>query len=234
MKSLLVALRSRRTAAITEKTRTTFDTWARDGRETKMERGHGPIARRVFESLRLSADAHYLDIGCGNGYSVRWAAAAALHGKAVGIDLSPEMIRLARERSAHLGNAEFREAAFPHHDLPHASFDAIFSMEVFYYLPDPEMALRETLRLLKPGGFFVSAIDIYREHPMARNWIRYVGAAVKLWDGPRWRRAFERAGFVEVTQERMILTPEEAVEAWHVRAGSLVTRGRRAAEGLSG
>ncbi len=234
MKSLLARLRSRRTTTITEKTRTTFDAWARDGRETQMERGHGPIARRVFESLHLAADAHYLDIGCGNGYSVRWAAAASPRGTAIGIDLSPDMIRIARERSAGLTNVDFREAAFPQHPLPHGLFDAIFSMEVFYYLPDPDAALREVLRLLKPGGVFASAIDIYREHPMARNWIRYVGAAVKLWDGPRWRRAFESAGFVEVTQERMVLRPEEAVEAWHARAGSLVTRGRRAADASSG
>ena len=220
-------LRRRQASAITEKTRSTFDAWALDGREGSMERGHGPIARRVFDSLHLAENARYLDIGCGNGYSVRWAAAAAPHGKAIGIDLSPEMIRLARERSTGLPNVAFLEAAFPQHELPLDTFDAIFSMEVFYYLPDPDAALREALRLLKPGGVFASAIDIYREHPMALKWIKYVGTSVNLWDGPRWRRAFERAGFIEIVQERMVLPPEEVVEVWHARAGSLVSRGRR-------
>lgn len=227
MKSPLDWLRLRHEAAITARTREAFDTWALDGREGTMERGHGPIARRVFDSFHLLDDAQYLDIGCGNGYSVRWAAAIAPRGRAVGLDLSPEMIRRARELSAGIPNAAFMESAFPRHELPLSSFDAIFSMEVFYYLPDPEAALREALRLLKPGGTFASAIDIYREHPMARKWIKYVGTSAKLWSGPHWRRAFERAGFVEVAQERMVLPPGEAVEVWHSRVGSLVTRGRR-------
>lgn len=231
MKTPFGWLRRRQAEAITARTREAFDTWALDGREAKMERGHGPIARRIFASLRLAPDARYLDIGCGNGYSVRWAAAAAPRGQAVGLDLSPEMVRRARELSAGFPNVAFAEAAFPRHELPPASFDAIFSMEVFYYLPDPEAALRESLRLLKPGGTFVSAIDIYRGHPMARKWTRYVGTKTKLWSGRRWRRAFERAGFVDVAQERMILPPEEAIEVWHTRAGSLVTKGRRPTSG---
>ena len=192
-----------------------------------MERGHGPIARRVFESLHLAEDAHYLDIGCGNGYSVRWAAAVAPRGRAVGIDLSPHMVRRARELSAGIPDVVFFEAAFPDHELSPASFDAVFSMETLYYLPDPRAGLAEIWQLLKPGGTFVSAIDIYREHPMSRRWISYVGASVKLWSGPRWRRAFERAGFREIAQERLIIPSEEAVEPWHATVGCLVTSGRR-------
>lgn len=227
MKTFLARFLRRRTDAETVRTRNAFDVWALDGRDSKMERGHGPIARRVFESLHLADDAHYLDIGCGNGYSVRWAAEAAPRGRAVGIDLSPQMIRRARDLSAGIPNAAFSEANFPHHELALGSFDAIFSMETLYYLPDPTAALAEIRRLLKPGGIFVSAVDIYREHPMSRHWIDYVGVRVKLWSGPRWRRAFERAGFAAVSQQRMVLGSEEAIERWHATIGCLVTSGRR-------
>jgi SAM-dependent methyltransferase len=213
--------------ADTARTRETFDAWARDGRERKMEVGHGPIARRVFESLRLAEDARYLDIGCGNGYTGRWAAEAAPRGEAVGLDLSPLMIRRARELTAGIPNAAFVQAAFPEHEFMPGTFDAIFSMETLYYLHDPVAALSEVCRLLKPGGVFASAIDIYREHPMSRRWIDYVGVPVKLWSGHRWRRAFERAGFAEVEQEKVTLPAEEAVEPWHATVGCLVTRGRR-------
>jgi len=227
MKSFFDRLRRARMETEHARTRTTFDAWALDGRDSKMETGHGPIARRVFESLHVAADARYLDIGCGNGYTVRWAAAAAPRGQAVGVDLSPQMIRRARELSAGIPNVMFHEAAFPDHELPPASFDAIFSMEVLYYFSDPVAALREILGLLKPGGTFVSAIDLYRENRLSHGWINYVGASMKIWSGRRWRRAFERAGFTAVAQERMVIPPKEAVESWHATVGCLVTSGRR-------
>jgi SAM-dependent methyltransferase len=192
-----------------------------------MERGHGPIARRVFDSLQLPEDAHYLDIGCGNGYSVRWAAAAAPRGQAVGIDLSPEMIRRARELSVGIPNAVFMEKNFPYHELPFGSFDAVFSMEALYYISDPTAALREILRLLKPGGTFVSAIDYYAESRASYCWSKYVGVSMRMWSGTRWRHAFGRAGFTAITQGRMIIPREDAVESWHASVGCLVTTGRR-------
>ncbi len=227
MKAFLRRLLSRRAEAESSRIRSAFDTWALDGRDAKMERGHGPVARRVFDSFRLAEDAHYLDIGCGNGYSVRWAAAAAPRGQAVGIDLSPEMIRRARELSEGIPNAVFMETNFPRHELPLASFDAVFSMEVLYYLLDPAVALAEILRLLKPGGTFVSAIDYYPENRRSHGWPKYVGVSMRMWNGALWRRAFGRAGFTGITQDRMIIPEEDAVEPWHASVGCLVTTGHR-------
>ena len=227
MKALLRRLLGRSAEAETPRIRGAFDAWALDGRHSDMERAHGPIARRVFESFRLSEDAHYLDIGCGNGYSVRWAAEAAPRGQAVGIDLSPEMIRRARELSVGIPNAVFVETNFPHHELPLGSFDAVFSMETLYYLLDPTAGLREILRLLKPGGTFVSAIDYYPENRASHGWPKYVGVSMRRWSGASWRRAFERAGFTAIAQERMIIPREDAVESWHASVGCLVTTGHR-------
>ena len=227
MNALLRRLLGRSAEAETSRIRIAFDAWALDGRDSKMERGHSPIARRVFESFRLSEDAQYLDIGCGNGYSVRWAAAAAPRGRAVGIDLSPGMIRRARELSRGIPNTVFMETNFPHHELPLGSFDAVFSMETLYYLSDPTAALREIVRLLKPGGTFVSAIDVYAESRSSRRWPKYVGVNMRIWSGAHWRRAFEGAGFTAITQERMIIPREDAVESWHASVGCLVTSGRR-------
>jgi SAM-dependent methyltransferase len=204
-----------------------FDTWALDGRDARMERGHGPVARRVFDSLRLADDAWYLDIGCGNGYTVRWASAILPRGRAYGIDASRRMVDRARRLSEGDPCARFAVAAFPLHDLPLASFDAIFSMETLYYMPDIPTALREIRRLLKPGGVFVSAIDYYTENRISHDWRSYVGARMSLWSERHWRRAFEQAGFVSVAQERLLIPAKEAVERWHTTVGSLVTRGSR-------
>ncbi len=79
----------------TTRVRDVFDDWARRGRAEGMERGHGPTARQGFDRLEVGAGTRYLDIGCGNGYTVRWAAAAGA--RATGLDVSAEMITRARD-----------------------------------------------------------------------------------------------------------------------------------------
>jgi SAM-dependent methyltransferase len=202
-----------------------FSTWALDGRAAGMERAHGPVVRRVLDGLQLPADGWYLDIGCGNGYTVRWMAARLPRGRAVGLDAAPEMVKQARELSGGCVGAEFHEAAFPRHDLPLGRFDAIFSMETLYYLPDIPAGLAEIRRLLKPGGAFISAVDFYEENPESHEWPEYVGLRMVLLSAAQWARAFEGAGFARVRQERLRVPPEEAVEHWHATVGSLVTTG---------
>lgn len=115
--------------------RAVFDDWARRGRAEGMERGHGPVARQAFERLNVGAGDRYLDVGCGNGYTVRWAAAVEPSVEALGVDVSTEMIALARHQT-EAANARFLSGAFPHAEVAAGSVDALFSMEVFYYLPD--------------------------------------------------------------------------------------------------
>ena len=50
---------------------------------------------------------------------------------------------------------------------------------------------------------------------------------MKLLSARQWFRAFEAPGFISVQQERLIVPKEDAVESWHMTAGSLVTSGRR-------
>lgn len=206
--------------------REVFDVWATDGRANTMEHAHGPVVRGLIDRLGLAPNARFLDVGCGNGYAVRWAADRLPQGRAVGIDVSPQMISCARRLSTAYPHVEFYEFAFPRHQLPLRSFDAVFAMETAYYFPDLPEALAEIRQLLKPGGLFVSAVDYYREHRESHGWPEYVGTPMKLLDAAGWRRAFEDAGFTAVRQERLVVPEAEAVERWHATVGSLVTSGR--------
>lgn len=204
-----------------------FDAWALDGRDDGMESAHGPVVRRILQDLTLDSRSRYLDIGCGNGHTVRWVATR--HGAtAVGVDASKEMVARARALSEGLPNVSFEWASFPDHSLAAASFDVIFSMEAMYYMTDLPAALGEVLDLLKPGGIFVSAIDYYGENRVSHRWTRYVRTKMKLMSARQWHRAFERAGFQSVSQERLVIPEAEARERWHATVGSLVTRGIRA------
>ena len=210
-----------------ERVRDVFDDWAVRGRAKGMAESHTPFVRPAFELLELAPDARYLDIGCGNGYTVRWAAQAAPRGRAVGIDLSEEMVTLARRLSAGSDNVEFHQCAFPEHPLPHAGFDVVLSMEVFYYLPDMGAALEETLRLLAPGGRFACMVDFYGENEASHPWPEDVGVAMTLLDSAGWRGALVDAGFDVVDQRRMRVPADEASEPWKATEGSLLTLGMR-------
>lgn len=203
-----------------------FDAWARDGRDDGMQRAHGPVVRRIFDRLELDGTSRYLDIGCGNGYTVRWVA-SQFGSTAVGLDASREMIARASALSIALPNVSFVCSSFPRHSLPAATFDVIFSMETMYYMLDLHEALTAVLNLLSPGGIFVSAIDYYRGNRASLGWPGYVGAEMKLMSARNWRRAFEGAGFQSVSQTRLVLPATEARERWHATVGSLVTTGRR-------
>lgn len=208
--------------------RDVFEDWASRGRAEGMAESHTPFVRPVFERLPLSTDGAYLDVGCGNGYTVRWAAAAAPEGKAVGLDVSPGMIARARELSAAFPNAEFHVASFPDdHPLEPASFDVIYAMEVFYYLPDLGAGLAEVCRLLRPGGVFACQVDFYRENAASHAWPEDVGVAMTLLGEAGWREAFESAGLDVTDQFRVRLSAEEASASWQATEGSLVTQGRR-------
>lgn len=206
-----------------------FDDWARRGRAEGMEAGHGFSARLGFERLGLQRGQQYLDVGCGNGYTVRWAAAlVGDEGRAVGLDLSEEMIARARVASAGLANVAFAQATFPQHDLARGTFHGIFSMEVLYYLPDPDAALREIAALLVPGGRFACIVDYYRENPDSHGWPDDLGCPMALLSMEGWRAAFDAAG-LDVLEQQCIQQPlvpgEDAT--WKHTQGSLLTLGQR-------
>jgi SAM-dependent methyltransferase len=182
-----------------------FDDWARRGRAEGMSDAHAATARMAFERLELRPDGRVLEIGCGNGYAVRWAARACPEGIAVGIDTSAAMIERAREQSAGLDNVEFRHGLFPGVALPVTSFDAVFSMETLYYLAEPALdaALSEVARLLDRGGRFACAVNYYVENEASHPWPEQVGLEMTLLDEAGWRGAFERAGLVIVEQTRL-------------------------------
>jgi SAM-dependent methyltransferase len=111
-----------------------------------------------FLLRHLPTNCHnVLEIGCGKGGFARRLAERSEH--VLALDLSPEMIRIARERSAQFPNIEFELADVLERPLPIASFDCIVSIATLHHLPFAEMLLKMK-DALKPGGVLL-VLDLF-------------------------------------------------------------------------
>ena len=120
------------------------------------ERGYG--YHQMIDDLEVrltepyARGARVLELGCGTGLILERIAKVAE--QAVGIDLSEGMARLARERGldVHIGSVT---------DLPFEdeSFDLTYSFKVLAHVPDIETAIREAVRVTRPGGYLL--LELY-------------------------------------------------------------------------
>jgi arsenite methyltransferase len=111
--------------------------------------------RAVLESLALRPGERVLDVGSGPGFlAAEMAAAVGESGAVCGIDISDDMLALAKSRVAAPDAAamEFRPGSATEIPYPDGSFDVAVSTQVLEYVPDIPGALAELRRVLRPGG----------------------------------------------------------------------------------
>jgi arsenite methyltransferase len=204
-----------------ERLRLEFNDWATASRGQSMEKGHRPVGEQAIELMNIPANAHVLDVGCGSGWATRLMAEKALDGRVVGIDISDEMVRLAREISASDSNVDFRVASAERLPFADGEFTHAFSMESLYYYADMPKALREIRRVLKPRGLFVTVLDLYQENEPSHQWIEQLNVPVHLLNTEAYRALFERAGFSKVRDQRLY-DPTPVPESYS--GGSFKTR----------
>src|SRR5213078_861697 len=148
-----------------------------------------------------------LDLGSGGGIDVLLSAKrVGRTGKAYGLDMTDEMLGLAREnqRKAGVTNVEFLKGEIEHIPLPYGSVDVIISNCVINLSVDKRQVLREAFRVLRPGGrFAVSDVVVRGEVPAA------VRSSMELWVGcvagaleeEEFQRLLAEAGFEELGVE---------------------------------
>jgi len=126
-----------------------------------IDKRFAPVVEHVIMRAALEPGQRVLDLGTGTG-SVAVGAAPLVSpgGEVLGVDLSPEMLALARQRAARLRltDVSFREGRAEAIPAADGAFDVLVSSLVFMYAIDRAAAARETARVLRPGGRFVAAV----------------------------------------------------------------------------
>jgi len=156
----------------------------------------------AFASLRQGETV--VDLGSGGGLDVFLAAQkVGPHGKAIGIDMTKEMLSLARTNAAKAGlaNVEFHESTIDKLPLPDASVDCVISNCVINLAPDKRAVFREIARVLKPTGrLAVSDIALKRPLPaeIGQNLLAYVGCLAGAISLDDYRSGLLDAGFGHV------------------------------------
>lgn len=149
-----------------------------------------------------------VDLGSGGGLDVFLAAEkVGPAGRAVGIDMTPEMVELARRNAARRleggahDNVEFHLATIDRLPLADSSVDVIISNCVVNLAPDKPAVFREMARVLKPGGrLAVSDIALKLRLPteLSQDLLAYVGCVAGAIPIEDYKRGLIEAGFAEV------------------------------------
>lgn len=145
-----------------------------------------------------------LDLGSGGGIDVLLSAKrVGPTGKAYGLDMTDEMLALARENQKKAGveNVEFLKGEIEQIPLPDSSVDVIISNCVINLSADKDKVLREAFRVLKPGGrFAVSDVVTRGEIPDAvrKSVLAWVGCVAGALEEKEYRNKLQAAGFDEV------------------------------------
>ena len=148
-----------------------------------------------------------LDLGSGGGIDVLLSAKrVGPTGKAYGLDMTDEMLALAREnqRKAGIANVEFLKGEIEHIPLPDSSVDVIISNCVINLSGDKDRVLREAFRVLKPGGrFAVSDVVTRGDVPeeIRKNMLLWAGCVAGALEENEYCSKLTAAGFQSIGVE---------------------------------
>jgi arsenite methyltransferase len=171
-----------------------------------------------------------LDLGSGGGIDVLLSARrVGPAGKVYGLDMTDDMLALAREnqRKAGATNVEFLKGQIEHIPLPDQSVDVIISNCVINLSVDKDAALREAFRVLKPNGrFAVSDVVIRGSIPseLRRSMELWVGCVAGALTEDEYQAKLRNAGFADVELEPWRVYQVEDARAFLAETGVDVDR----------
>ena len=174
---------------------------------------------------KLQAGEVVLDLGSGGGIDVLLSAKrVGPTGKAYGLDMTDEMLALARanQKKAGVENVEFLKGAIENIPLPENMVDVIISNCVINLSGDKDRVLGEAFRVLKPGGrFAISDVVVRGEVPaeIRRSMELWVGCIAGALEENEYREKLARAGFESIEIETTRVYKSEEARDFLAAAG---------------
>ena len=212
-----------------ERLQNEFNRWAADGRGEEMERHHLDITEKTIRLMDLRAGERVLDLGCGAGWATRLLARMVGEGpqgfgQVVGIDVSDEMIRRARESSRDFENTMFVWGSAQQIPWEENFFEKVLSVESFYYYPNQDRVLAELFRVMAPRGRMFILINLYKDNPYSLRWVDELKVPVHARSEEEYVRLLKAHAFENVEARRIpdeTPTPDEYSGKWFKNAEEL-------------
>src|SRR5260370_8991776 len=179
---------------------------AREGE--KMERHHLGIDEKTIRLMNLRPGERVVDLGCGSGWATRLLARFVGEGpegfgQVIGLDVSDEMVRQAREASKDFENILYVWGSAQQIPWEEKFFDKVLSVESFYYYPDQVRSLMELFRVLAPRGKLFILINLYKDNPYSLQWVDQIKIPVHVRSAAEYVELFKKHAFENVEARRI-------------------------------
>ncbi len=180
-----------------------FNQWVETGKDDGMELNHTPSVNSMFNlipSKILNSNFRFLDVGCGNGWVVKKTSSFKECTYAVGIDGAEKMIlkAISNDKKSKYLTVDLNQLG-DYKD----NFDIIFSMEVFYYLNNPQTTINHIFNnLLNKNGCFIIGIDHYLENKPSLKWPIDLNVHMWTYSILQWKALFRSVGFKNIVVEQ--------------------------------
>ena len=186
-----------------------FDKWAENFEEKNSIFRY--FQKRVISLINLSSPSNFLDLGCGTGWAVRYVSTLMKgEGHFVGIDISENMIKKAKEIAKGMNNVIFYKASSEELPLENNFFDNIICTFSFHHYLHPEKALSEARRVLKPGGriyILDGTPDDYFTKLIDKLAKRMEKEHVKQYSTNEFKKMFSESGLRYLKSKTILLYP---------------------------
>src|SRR3974390_2771140 len=202
-----------------EKLQQEFNRWAEAGEGPKMEQHHLNITEKTIGLMDLRPGERVLDLGCGSGWATRLLARMVGEGpegfgQVVGVDVSDEMVRIARTQSKEFENTMFVWGSAAQIPWEENFFEKVISIESFYYYPDQDRALAELFRVMAPKGRLFILINLYTANQYSLQWVDKLKVPVHVRSAAEYvallkAHAFENVSYRQIPDDTP--TPDDYV-----------------------
>ncbi len=187
-----------------------WDEWAQSF-DNKWAAPFRYLQKQVIAIADIKPDTNFLDVGCGTGWALRYAAGLLnMQGNFIGVDISERMIEKAREHSRGMTNIKYYKANAEELPLENNWFDVIICTNSFHHYLNPAKALGEAYRVLKQKGK-IYVLDITTDD-FITGWIdvqikKMEKEHVKQYSTAEFKYMFSKAGLKYIKSKIIMVYP---------------------------